>query len=46
MALNFILFAICLLCFMCSLFSDNVNTSKYLNYVGLSILISYVFLVK
>lgn len=46
MDMDFILFAVCLLCFMCSLFSDNLHTSKYFNYIGLSILISYVFLVK
>jgi hypothetical protein len=46
MDMDFILFAVCLLCFMCSLFSDNINASKYFNYVGLSILIIYVFLVR
>jgi hypothetical protein len=44
--MKYILYAICLSCFIVSLFVDNVHISKWFNYVGLAILIMYVFLIQ
>jgi len=44
--MRYILYVICLFCFVVALLVDNVRISKWFNYVGLAILAMYVFLIQ